>query len=72
MSNKSKYRIRAGRLGHEYAVLITFENKEDIEPMKKGLVNFFWNFQEHIDELDRANKELEKKKEDSSQKYSER
>jgi hypothetical protein len=55
-----KYRIRSGTLGHDYAVLITFDNKENLDPLIRVIKKAFEHLEMIRKRLQKA-KELEEK-----------
>ena len=54
------FRIQSGTLGHKYAVLITFDDKEDLEPIIRVIKKAFEHFDTTRKRLKKA-RELEEK-----------
>jgi len=55
-----KYRIKSGTLGHEYAILVTFDNKENLDPIVRVIKKAFEHFETTRKRLQKA-RELEEK-----------
>lgn len=56
------YRIQSGTLGHDYAVLITFDDKENLDPLIRIIKKGFEHLETIRKRLQRAEElELEEK-----------